>query len=151
MKTITRIAVFAVAGVMIAGGVYAQFAKPEDAIKYRKATMFMIAQHFKRMGAAVQGKTPYDKQSFAKNAEVVKMLATLPWEATLVPGTDKGDTTLSPAVFSKKDDFLKTAQAFEEGAAKLAETSRGDDFNAIKAQFGTVAQSCKGCHKPFRK
>ena len=113
--------------------------------------MFMIAQHFKRMGAAVQGKVPYDKQSFAKNAEVVKMLATLPWEATLVPGTDKGDTTLSPAVFSKKDDFLKAAQSFQDGSAKLAETSRGDDFNAIKAQFGAVAQSCKGCHKPFRK
>ena len=151
MKKITGIVVFVVAGILIAGGVYAQFAKPEDAIKYRKAAMFMIAQHFKRMGAAVQGNAPYEKQAFAENAEVVKMLSTLPWEAALVPGTDMGDTTLKAEAFSKKDDFMKTALAFEEATSKLAETSGGDDFDAIKAQFGVVAKSCKDCHTPFRK
>jgi len=151
MKTVAKILVFAVAGALIAVAVQAQFDKPEDAIKYRKATMFLIAQHFKRMGAAVQEKTPYDKQAFAANAEVVKVLATLPWEAMLEPGTDQGDTTLSSAAFSKTEDFKKAAMAFEAATAQLAAASQAEGFDAIKAQFGTVAGNCKVCHKAFRK
>lgn len=150
MKTLIRTTIFAVICVLVVGGAYAQFANPGDAIKYRKSAMFMIAQHFKRMGAVVQGKMDYDKQVFVANAEVVKVLAGLPWEASLEPGTDKGETTLSPAVFSKETEFRAAAQAFETAAGRLAAASLGDDFNAIKAEFGTVAKSCKACHKPFR-
>lgn len=151
MKTIVQLTVLILAVVLVAGVSYAQFAKTEDAIKYRKSVMVLIVTHFKRMGAVVQGKADYDKQAFAANAEVVKMMATLPWEASLAPGSDKGDTTLSPDVFSKEDDFRKIAATFEAETAKLAATAMEGDFDAIKAQFGAVAQSCKACHKPFRK
>jgi cytochrome c556 len=59
-----------VAGVI--GGAYAQFAKPEHAIKYRKAVMFLIAQHFGRMGAMVKEKIPYNQEIFARNAKPAK-------------------------------------------------------------------------------
>ena len=135
----------------VLGAAYAQFAKLEEAIKYRKAAMFLTAQHFKRMGAVVQEKSPYDKDAFAANADVVQMLATLPWEATMEPGTDKGDTTVSPAVFEKPDQFKKAAASFEAATAMLASTAKGGDLGAIKAQFGEVAQNCKSCHRQFRK
>ena len=32
--------------------------------------MFLILQHFKRMGAVVQGKSAYDKDAFSANAIV---------------------------------------------------------------------------------
>mgnify|MGYP003513755348 CR=1 FL=1 len=35
----------------------AQFAKPEDAIKYRQSAMFLQAQHMGRIGAMVNGQT----------------------------------------------------------------------------------------------
>ena len=57
------------------GGAYAQFAKPEYAIKYRKAVMFLIAQHFGRMGAMVKEKVPYNQEVFAKNAMLVQTLS----------------------------------------------------------------------------
>lgn len=151
MKIMTRITVFVVVGVLLAGAAYAQFAKPEDAIKYRKSVMFMIAKHFKSMGAVVQGKAAFDQKIFAANAEVVKTLAPLPWDAFLEPGTDKGDTTMSSAVFEKKDDFLKMAEAFQTDTAYLASAAQGADLNGIKGPFNAVAQSCKACHKPFRK
>ncbi len=113
MKVATKIMIFALITVFMFGAAYAQFAKPEDAIKYRKSVMFLIAQHFKRMGAAVQGKSAYQKDAFSVNADAVKMLATLPWEASMEPGSDKGDTTLSSSVFSDKANFMKTAKTFE--------------------------------------
>ncbi len=151
MKAITRVTIFVLFVVFAFGAAYAQFAKPEDAIKYRKSVMFLIVQHFKRMGAVVQGKSAYNKDAFSANADVVAMLATLPWEAAMEPGSDKGDTTMSSAVFDKPAQFRKTAESFQTDTAMLAGTATGGDLNAIKAQFGMVAQNCKSCHTNFRK
>ena len=112
--------------------------------------MFLILQHFKRMGAVLQGESAYDKDAFSANANVVQMLATLPWEASMEPGTDKGDTTLNAAVFAEQAEFKAGAQSFEAGTAKLVSVSESGDLSAIKAQFGKVAKSCKGCHDQFR-
>jgi len=151
MSAITKIAVSIVFVVFAFGAAYAQFAKPEDAIKYRKSVMFLISQHIKRMGAVVQGKAAYDRDAFSANADVVALLATLPWNAMMVAGTDKGDTTLSSAVFDKSAQFKKTAASFETDTATLASTAKGGDLSAIKAQFGKVVQNCKSCHTNFRK
>ena len=83
------IAALVVLGIL-AGAAYAQFSKPDDAIKYRKAVMTIIAQHFGRMGAMIQGKMPYDQKVLANNAAVIENVAVLPWEAYLTPGSDKG-------------------------------------------------------------
>ena len=150
MKKLLMILICLVFSAGAIGGAYAQFAKPEYAIKYRKAVMFLIAQHFGRMGAVVKGKASYDKEAFTRNAMVVETLSHLPWEAAMVPGTDKGDTTLNAAVFAEQAEFKAGAQAFEAATAKLVSVSESGDLSAIKAQFGEVAKSCKGCHKQFR-
>ena len=150
MKKLVKLSICLVFVAVAVGGAYAKFAKSEDAIKYRKAVMFLIGQHFGRMGAVVKGKADYDQQAFTRNAMVMEALSHLPWEASMVPGTDKGDTTLNAAVFAKQDEFKAGAQAFETGAAKLVSVSQSGDLGAIKTQFGEVAKSCKGCHDKFR-
>jgi cytochrome c556 len=150
MKRITRITIFVLCAVFGFSVAYAQFAKPEDAIKYRKAAMFLILHHFKPIGAVVQGKAEYDKDAFSVNANAIKMLAALPLEVSLVRGSDKGGTTLSSVALAKPAEFKKTAESFETAAAMLAGAAQGGDPNAIKAKFGAVAQSCGSCHKQFR-
>ena len=108
-----------VAVLIVAGAAYAQFKKPEHAIKYRKSVMFLIAQHFGRMGAVVKGAAPYQKGDFAKNAAVVDMLARLPGEAFTMPGTDKGDTTMSAAVFQQPSKFDAAVGSFEAATLPL--------------------------------
>jgi len=131
-------------------GAYAQFAKPEYAIKYRKSVMFLIAQHFGRMGAMVKEKIPYNREVFAGNAMLVETLSRLPWEAAMVPGTDSGDTTLNASVFAQSAKFKEVAQTFETQASKLVSAAQSGDFSAIKTQFGEVGKSCKACHTQFR-
>lgn len=150
MKSIAKVTIFVLIVVFAFGAAYAQFAKPEDAIKYRKSVMFLILHHFKPMGAVVQGKAAYEKDAFSANADAVKMLAALPLEASLVRGSDKGDTTLSSAALEKPAQFKKTSESFETAAAMLAGTAQGGDLNAIKPKFGAVAQICGSCHKQFR-
>ena len=67
--------------VALSAPAYAQFAKAEDAIKYRQSALFVMGQHFGRLGAMVNGRTPFDPKVAADNAEVVAALAKLPWSA----------------------------------------------------------------------
>jgi cytochrome c556 len=150
MKTLLRILVSLVLVVAALDGAYAQFANPEHAIKYRKSVMFLIAQHFGRMGAMVKEKIPYDKGVFTDNAMVVETLSHLPWEAVMVPGTDKGNTTLKSSAFKQQAKFNEVAQTFEKQTTKLVSTVKSGDFSAIKRQFGEVGKSCKACHTQFR-
>jgi len=131
-------------------GAYAQFAKPQDAIKYRQSVMFLIGQHIGRMGAMVKEQIPFKQQVFSHNAMVVETLSRLPWEAMTAPGTDKGDTQMKAAVFEKQAEFKEDAQRFETQAAKLVSTAQSGDFAAVKTQFGEVAKRCKVCHDQFR-
>lgn len=151
MKAITRVVVPVLIIAFLFGVAYAQFAKPEEAIAYRKAVMTLIGQNVKWMGAVVQGKADYNKDKFSADADAVELLTTLPWKAMTEPGSDKGDTTMSSAVFEKEEQFKETASEFETAAAKLATAARGGDLNAVKAQFGEVVKFCKTCHTEFRK
>jgi cytochrome c556 len=69
-KTIlTLIAVSAAAISISAFAQSSPFAKPEDAVKYRKAALTVTAAHFGRLGAMAQGKAPFDAKTAAENAE----------------------------------------------------------------------------------
>ena len=57
----------------------AQFAKPEDAVKYRQSALSVMGTHFGRLGAMANGKVPFDAKVAADNAELVAAMAKLPW------------------------------------------------------------------------
>ena len=135
---------------MAATVVYAKFNKAEDAIRYRQATMTLIGQHFGGMGQVVKGKQPYDQASFSENAAVLEMLSKLPWEAFLFPESDRSKTKLKSNALKNKDEFMQAARMLEDETAKLAADAKAGDFNAIKAQFGATAKSCKNCHGEFK-
>ena len=87
-KGMTWILVAAAVGLM-AGAAFAQFAKTEEAVKYRQSVMSVIGTHFSRMGAVVKGEAPYAKEAFEQNASIVAMLIPLPWDAFMAAGSDK--------------------------------------------------------------
>ena len=72
-KRMKWIFVVAVVG-LLAGAAFAQFAKTEDAVKYRQSVMSVIGTHFSRMGAVVKGEAPYTKEAFEQNANMVATL-----------------------------------------------------------------------------
>ena len=133
------------------GGAYAQFAKPEDAIKYRKSVMQVIKKHFASMAGVVKGKVPFDKSAFVNDANVVAMLSKLPWEASLAPGSAEGDTQLKEKALKNTEEFLAAAKRFEDASRGLAAAAESGDMEAIRKQFGETAQTCGACHKPYRK
>jgi cytochrome c556 len=140
----------AVAMLFAAAPASAQFAKPEDAIKYRQGALFVMAQHFGRIGAMANGRVPFDAKAAADNAEMVQTLSHLPW-AGFVPGSDKGNTKAEAAVWSEAPKFKAASEKMQAEVAKLAAAAKTGNLDNLKAAFGPAAASCKACHDDFRK
>lgn len=128
----------------------AQFAKPEDAIKYRQSTFVVAAQHFGRIGAMVNGKAPFDAKAAQESADIVAMMSKLPWEA-FGAGTDKGASTRAlPAIWTEQAKYKEHADKFQAEATKLAAAAKTGNLDNLKASFGATAGTCKACHDTFR-
>jgi cytochrome c556 len=141
----------AAAAVALATPASAQFAKPEDAIKYRQGGLFVMAQHFGRIGAMVSGKAPYDARAAADNAAIVAEMAKLPW-AGFAPGTDKGlPTRAKPEVWSEPAKFKENQEKLVTETAKLLAAAKTSNLDTLKVAFGSTANACKGCHDTYRK
>jgi cytochrome c556 len=128
----------------------AQFAKPEDAIKYRKGAFTVMAAHFGRVAAMANGKIPFDAKVAADNAEIATIMSKLPY-AGFIEGTDKGETRAEPKIWTEMDKFKAAAAKMQEEMAKLNVAAKSGNLDAIKVAVGDTGKSCKACHDNYRK
>lgn len=149
MKTLAAL-VLAASAAALATPASAQFAKPEDAIKYRQSAMTIIATHFGRLGAMVNGKAPFDAKQAAENAAVVENMAKLPW-AAFGDGTDKGGNTKAlPEIWKEQAKFKEAADKMVAETAKLAAAAKVGTLDSLKGAFGNAGGTCKGCHDNYK-
>jgi cytochrome c556 len=128
----------------------AQFAKPEDAVKYRKASFTVMGAHFSRLGAMASGRAPFDAKVAAENADLVATLSKLPW-AAFGEGTDKGETRAKPEIWKDAAKFKEAEDKFIAEAAKLQAAAKTGNLDALKTAFAATGGTCKACHDNFRK
>jgi len=153
MKRLSRSMLMAGAALLVAATALpaaAQFAKPEDAIKYRKAAFTVMGTHFGRVAAMANGKIPFDAKAAADNAEIATVMSKLPY-AGFVEGTDKGETRAEPKIWSEMDKFKAAAAKMQDEMAKLNVAAKSGNLDAIKAAVGETGKSCKACHDNYRK
>jgi cytochrome c556 len=138
------------AAVLCALPAHAQFAKPEDAIKYRRAAMTVMAAHFGRVAGMANGKIAFDPKAAADSADIALTMSKLPFVA-FIPGTDKGETKAEPKIWSEQDKFRAAAEQMQENMVKLDAAARSGSLDTIKAAVGDTGKSCKSCHDSYRK
>ena len=135
------------AGILLTGPVFAQFAKTEDAVKYRQSALFVMGQHFSRVGAMANGRVPFDAKVASENADVVAELAKLPW-AAFGPGTEGGKS--KPEIWKEQAKFKEHSDKMQAETTKLAAASKTGSLDSLKTAFAATADSCKACHDAFR-
>ena len=128
----------------------AQFAKPEDAIKYRRAVMTVMATHFGRVAGMANGKIAFDPKAAADSADIALTMSKLPFVA-FIPGTDKGETKAEPKIWTEQDKFKTAAEQMQENMVKLQAAAKSGNLESIKAAAGDTGKSCKNCHDSYRK
>jgi cytochrome c556 len=127
-----------------------QFAKPEDAVKYRKAAFTVLGTHFGHLHAMIDGKVPYDAKVAAEDADVIAAVDKLPWRA-FGPGTDKGDTRAKPEIWKDPAKYKEATEKMQTELPKFVAAARSGSLDNLKAAFNSAARTCKGCHDDFRK
>ncbi len=127
----------------------AQFAKPEDAIKYRKSVMFAQQIHLGRIFAMANGRIPFDAKVVADDAAVLDVIDKLPFSA-FVEGTNKGETNAKPNVWTERAKFDAAAKRMQDEVGKLVAAAKTGSQETVRGAVGGVAGACKACHDDFR-
>ncbi len=146
MKKFALIALVATSS-LLAGQAFAQFQKPKDAEEYRQGALFVMGQHFGRMGAMVNGKIPFDAKALADNAEVVAYMSALPW-AGFTGGAEGGKA--KPEIWKEQAKFKEYSDKLQAETAKLLVAAKTGNLETAKAAFGATAGTCKTCHDAFK-
>jgi cytochrome c556 len=148
MKAVTSL-VLTAAALGFAGSALAQFAKPEDAIKYRKSALFVMSQHFGRVAAMANGKAPFDPKAAADNAAIAENMSKLPW-AAFGEGTDLGDTKAKPEIWKEQAKFKEKSEKMQAEMSKLAAAAKTGNLENIKTAVNATGGACKSCHDDYR-
>lgn len=135
---------------MTAAPASAQFARPDQAIKYRQSAMTLQAAHLGRIGAMVNGRVPFDAKVVADNVAVLEVVTKLPWSA-FGPDTGTGNTKAKPEIWKEPAKFKEASEKLMAEVAKLGAAAKTGSLDAVKAAFGPVAASCKACHDSFQQ
>jgi cytochrome c556 len=125
----------------------AQFAKSEDAIKYRQSAFALMGNHMSRIGAVSKGEVTFNADSVKQSSALINTLATLPWEA-FGPGTEGGKT--KPVAFKEMDKVKAGADRLMKATADLDAAAKTGNLDQIKKAFGATGQACKACHDNYR-
>jgi cytochrome c556 len=134
-----------VAAVAAAGPAHVQFAKAEDAVKYRKSVLFVMQQNFGPVAGMAGGKIPFEVKVAAESAAVAEFVSRLPWVA-FGDGTDKGDTRAKPEIWKERAKFDEYADKMQAEMVKLS--AIGDSACTQLAGKATVCSQDKATSAP---
>lgn len=128
----------------------AQYAKPEDAVKFRKAAFTIMGNQMGRINAQLKSGKP-DMAVISAAATTLTAVDHLPWDA-FAAGTDKvGNSEAKPEIWQQQAKFKQQSEELISAAEKLAAAAKNGDAKAVQAAFGETGKTCKGCHDQFRR
>jgi cytochrome c556 len=139
----------ALLGLLTATPAWAQFNKPEEAIRYRQGALFVMSWHMQQLNAMATRRMPYDAALAADAAATLAAVSKLPW-AAFEPGTDKAPSKAKPEVWTETARFRALADKSLADIDKLASVARSGNVADLRSALGAAAVSCRTCHDGFR-
>jgi len=135
----------ALAGALLSTPAWSQFAKPEDAIKYRQSAMFLMSNHLGRLAAMARGDRPFDAAAAQTSARTIDTLSRVVWDG-FVPGTTTQRARAD--IWSNAADFRAAQERMVGDASKLS--AAAGSLETLRPAVGALGASCKACHDKFR-
>jgi len=139
---------FLIVAACVIAGLSAAVVAQEDVIAERKALMKANGAAARTASETINGVKPFDAAAAAEAARTIAHdLEVFP--TLFPPGSDQGDTTASPAVWTQMEKFKELA-AKTVGDANAAAEAAAEGVEAFKAAFDVVGGNCQSCHEDFR-
>ncbi len=125
----------------------AQFARPDDAIKYRKAQMVLKQAHLGRVAAMASGRVPFDAKVAADNAEIVSVLGRTTTQGFMA-GSEGGNAKAE--IWKETAKFNELAEKADAESGKLLAAAKAGNLDALKTAVAATGGTCKACHDAYR-
>lgn len=122
---------------------------PQDIIDYRQSIMTAVKGHNAAAQDIIRGKVAFNDYLAAHADAIVALFAEL--DHIFPEGSDFGETAALPEIWKKPDEFSEAVQKAQDSAEKFAEAAASGDPFAIEETHRQLGDSCKGCHRKFRK
>lgn len=122
---------------------------PDQPVTKRQQAFKQLLRSFEPMGKMLQD-SRYDPEAFARHAGEVATLKDAPW-AHFGPDTNYPPTKALAAVWERPDDFERRRGDFIAAIDALSAAAATRDETGVRAAFATAQDSCKACHRDFRK
>lgn len=131
------------------GAAHATEATTEDIVKYRQAAMKSQREHLAAVTAIVHGKVPYSAH-LSGHASALAAIATHIKE--LFPAaTGSSESNALERVWTDAAEFEARAADNARKAAALAQAVSAKATGDLPVRVRELQESCKSCHKDFRK
>ena len=124
-------------------------AESEDIIKYRQSVMKANGAHMAAANAIISGKVDF-KSQLADHARALHAI-NKDINALFPKDSDFGETKALDAIWKNSADFQKRARDSAQKADAFAKSVAAGDSKRYTASFKELSDSCKACHKDFRK
>ncbi len=130
----------------------AHAADPDDMVKYRRNVMSANGGLMGACNALIQNKVEFKGAVGNTVAGYARALETLNKDlpALFPKGGNGADSDAQPDVWSKRAEFEHRARDTQAKAAAFARAASGGDPR-LAEKFKELSDSCKSCHKDFRK
>ncbi|THF62317.1 cytochrome c [Pseudothauera nasutitermitis] len=123
--------------------------RPGQPVKHRQEAFKEILRDFEPMGVMLR-EGDYRAEAFAPHAERLLALSERPW-GYFGPDTDYPPSRSKGIVWSRPDDFERERQRFLLAVERLAEAAAAHDEARARETYQAVYDSCRDCHREFRK
>lgn len=148
MKTTRLASIFVTLGLMASvSTLYA--AESKEIIKYRANVMKTNGANMSAAAAVLKGKVD-QKDRLLDHAKTIETF-TKDIPSLFPKGSGSGETRALASVWQKWSEFEKSARNNHAKAKAFAKAVGANDSAAMKTAFKELADSCKSCHKDFRK
>ena len=118
-------------------------------IQYRQNYMNAISGHTGAMRRLKDGRFSAEGHLQMHSEALSRLTRDI---ALLFPeGTGAGKTDAKPEIWENWSDFEARAGESQQAAQALLDAVEAGDGAAIDARFGELTDTCKACHRPFRK
>ena len=125
------------------------FTASADNLKDRETIMKSFGKAaFGTLGPIVKGEAPFDPAIVSAALADIDANAKKIDVTALFPVGSTGESA-SPKIWENLPDFTAKMDKFKSDAA-AALAANPQDIDALKSQFGTLTNSCGGCHELYR-
>ncbi|WP_434516109.1 cytochrome c [Dechloromonas sp. ARDL1] len=128
---------------------WAEVARYEEPIRYRRAVMTMIKRHYEQVSAMAKGKAAMNREELNRHANYLEMLSRASIDG-FVAGSHEGETKAKPEIWQDWPRFRSQIEKFQADATRLKEIARGGNLEALKTAVSDMTRTCKNCHDDYK-